>query len=301
MQSEQKIAEENMVRELLFDLSSAEKSVRAGAIHTLVRYASHAGVEAAVRSSYELEQDPYCRQGLEAILDVYNKKSGRIECRLLNRPSSANTATVQPPTNPVFKAAPSRNEPVAVEKKISLVSSTANPEPIKVAVPLPTTSTTAPVKESVSPVSAKEKLLVAVDLLKKKLEWAAQNDVGVSGMGMGIIIFALVCFVSFLTYNMIMSHERFSVSSTAQVAKSAVPGEIQLTEVKSGELIQGTLKEYNLFGQTWAFLSDDNRLFKLKLNQSPGFFKVEERLKITVESCERNSLGHIVLIGTVTP
>lgn len=316
MQGKQKIAEENMVKELLFDLSSAEKSVRAGAINTLVKYASHTGVEAAVRNSYSMEQDPYCRQALEAILDVYKINTGKLECRLPNRPIPVNTAHSQPQSKILAKPTAGQNEAVAVEKKISLVPSSVKnssatqtakidgnlkQEQIKEPLPSATTPVTRPIEPPVPPVSAKEKLAAAAALLRIKLEWAAKNDVGVSGLGMGIIIVALICFVSFITYNMIMSNERFSVSSAAQMSKAVVPGEIQTDEVKSGELIQGTLKEYNIFGQTWAFLSDDNKLFKLKLNKSPGFFRVEEKLRVTVESCEKNSLGHTILVGTVEP
>lgn len=309
MKSKLNEAQMHMIKELLFDLSSGESTVRANAIRALIPFAACEGVEEAVKLRYSLEQDHFCKQGLEEILEVCASKSENKQIRLVDRPFTltapsppAPTAVSEKPQSKMAAAPP----PV---KKISLTSQPGGktlqppsiaPEPHADIAPEPQNT---PVNDGSGKnlhKSFKEKLADLLQLLRTKLEWAAQNNMVASEMGMGIILAVLLCFAIFTSYSIIRGGEKFSFADVGKSASKAhIPGEIQTEEIAPGRLLKGTLKEYDLFAQSWFFLSDDEKLFKIKLDKSPGFYKVEDKLNVLVESCEKNARGHLVLVGKV--
>ncbi|MBU1108591.1 MAG: hypothetical protein KKB51_18085 [Candidatus Riflebacteria bacterium] len=290
MKSNKEEAQEHMIRELLFDLSSDDRTVRAGAINDLAQFAAHDAVVEAVRKRHNLEQDPYCKKGLEDILTIGARESDGAQIRLVEKPFKlgnssppAPTASTVPSPLPASKA-----PPIAAESPKTKASLTDEITPIIIAPPA-------------QQKSFKAKLAEFVDFLKLKLEWAAQNNLKASNLGMVIILVVLVSFATLSIYSIIKSGERFSFSGLEKTGKPQVLGEIQTKDVAPGSVLKGTLKEYNLFGQSWVFISDDDRVFKIKLDKSPSFYKAEEKLNVLVEACEKTALGHTILIAKVTP
>ena len=297
-----------MIKELLFDLSSGENTVRANAIRALLPFATSEGVEEAARLRYSQEQDHFCRQGLEELLEICANKSGNKQIRLVDRPFTF--ATPSPPAPTVISEKPQNKIAAAPPaKKISLTSlpggktlppANFSPEPQKIALPESQNLAVEADTGKKLPKSFKEKLAALLQFLRTKLEWAAQNNMVASEMGMGIILAVLICFAIFTSYSIIRGGENFSFSEAGKPAGRAhIPGEIQTGEIAPGRLLKGTLKEYDLFAQSWFFLSDDEKLFKIKLDKSPSFYKVEEKLSVLVEACEKNARGHLVLVGKV--
>ncbi|MGM0597487.1 MAG: hypothetical protein ACQES9_10655 [Myxococcota bacterium] len=299
-------AQKKMVKGFLFDLSSDERTIRVGAIRGLINFATAEGVEEAVKQRIPHEKDPVCLQGLEEILRICGQKSDKVKFRLVDRtsnkaapsPVSSNSVSIKP------KLENQRQKPV--ENKFNRTSSGISNEPLQGK----TDDSSLNVKESdagnndLSAMTAKatETQLNWKLRLKNMLDWAGRNDLRVSEPGATIIGIVLVCFVAFISYNLVGTDKRYTSGTRARgslPAKKQNPGAIQTTDLSPGESLKGTLKEYNIFGQSWLFLSDDDRLFRLKLGVSPSFFRVEEKVKVKVESCEKNSLGHTVIIGKV--
>jgi len=301
-------AQMHMIKELLFDLSSGESTVRANAIRALIPFATCEGIEEAVKQRYSLEQDRFCKHGLEEILKICASKSENQQIRLVDKPftiaSPAPSAPAVVSAKPLSKtAAPlsvKKIGPDALPGVTALQQPKIEPEPQADIVPEPQNT---PVddgsgKDLHKPF--KKKFAYLLQLLRTKLEWAAQNNVVASEMGMGIILAVLIFFAIFTSYSIIRGGEKFSFSDTQKSASRArIPGEIQTEEISPGKMLKGTLKEYDLFAQSWFFLSDDEKLFKIKLDKAPGFYKVEDKLNVLVESCEKNTRGHLVLVGKV--
>lgn len=259
-------AQEHIIKELLFDLSFDDKTVRASAIHNLVQFAAHDAVIEAVKQRYGLEQDPYCKKGLEEILKNGTREPDTTQIRLVEKP---------------FKL----DEPLNAAEEDK--TKTARPDEIVPAI-------------ITQQKTFKAKLAELVDFLKLKLEWATQNNLKASNLGMVVILVVLVSFTTIAFYSIIRSGERFSFSGLEKSDKPRILGEIQTEDVVPGSILKGTLVEYSLFGQNWVFISDDDKLFKIKLDKAPSFYKVQDKLNVVVEACEKNTLGHIVLIAKVT-
>lgn len=312
-----------MIKGLIFDLSSDEKTVRTRAIRGLIQFASHDGVEEAVRKSYEVEEDSFCRQGLEEILEICDRKSGKIEIQLVGKSPSFSKAL-----NPEARPVENRKTNLNPEDKIASAEKEFSIHPVSTKAPFSVSQDANQVlltesskqqargsdsqkghenSSSQTPTNTqtnktfKEKLEAFKAFARVQLEWAANNNLNISGLGLGIILIIILCIVAPISYNTIMGSNKLLYSGTLgpKKEKVSIPGEFQTEAVQAGEILKGTLKEYDLFGQIWFFLADDGKLFKMKLQKSPGFYKIKEKLRVQIEACEKNSLGQTVLIGKV--
>ncbi len=312
MGGNQKDTLNNTVKGLLFDLSSDEKTARVRAIRGLIQFATLEPVKQAVREIFESEQDPHCKQGLKEILDIYEQNSEKGKIRLVRGQTSFAALSSLDPEKLNNEKQPLPKTAAVPIKKINLTSGHENkirsmPTKEQPTVNQRQSDASGDTIETVQAEDKTEKptnpsFNQRLEGLKKisnsVLEWAAQNNLRVTGAGLGIIMAVLLCFAAFVVYNVSSGSQiSYSGKSGKLVEKVAALGEIQTGDVPTGEVIKGTLKEYNQFAQIWFFLADDGRLYKLKLNKAPGFYKVEEKLDVLVEGCQKNSLGHTVLMG----
>jgi len=308
----------NVVKELLFDLSSDEKTVRAGAISGLLKFATLEPVAQAAREIFDSEQDPHCKQGLQEILDIYERNSGDAKIRLVRSPHFKQPDTrklspgVQPePEAPKLRLVDSKirtHPPRAgvhtgsasisetrqlADKNTVQTAETGNKDNMSEADTPKLEQEEQPAQSARLPLSLEELKKISNDWL----EWAAQNNLRVSQSGLGIILTFLLCFALIVSYNIYRGNVISYSGESGKLEHAINPGQIQTGEIPRGEIIKGTLKEYNNLAQIWFFLADDGRLFKLKLDKSPSYYRVEEYLEVLVEGCSKNSLGHTILMG----
>ncbi len=274
-----KAEQQRIIRELVFDISSDEPGLRARAILALSQFAGCSGVEEAVRLRYEVETDPVCRKSLEEILDACTAKADGSKIRLTGRTYAKENAKPQ-----ITKSSPPPviDNPPLPEADQPLVSEPDGSEN-QTLIEKPS--------ESVFPAWQTK--------LKEQLVLVFSERVATSTPVLAVFVVVLVCLVTVMAYSIIRSSDR--ITPPVRVEQKAVPkiyGGIQTEDVAPGQLIKGTLKDYEIFGQSWLFLSDDDRHFKLKLDKSPGFYKIEDKLTVRVESCTRNSRGQVMIIGS---
>lgn len=264
--------EEHAVKELIFDLSSCEVSIRQRAIFSLCRFAVREDVFLAAKERFAFETDPVCRKELEKIMLTHEDMLNPGRIRLVSRPKIEDGERSAPEKESAEKGADSK-----IREKLEESSEVAD--------------------ETTLNVVNKKTFEDSLKRIIEKLDWAFSNTMTFSRTGLWLLLFVVGVLTVLLTQSIMNRGTNFAATASDENRHGKIFGEIQTESVSSGQTLTGTLKGYEQFAQTWFFLSDDHRLFRLKLDKPPDFYKIEEKLEVYVEDCRKNALGHVVLIA----